>query len=143
MFFKELIPVAIISLKNVVSSWIFGLNEKKKWTKICRWMIYAVSNNPITSKVYRIFLWNKKQWNADKENLFPKYALIFQIFQKYDNFLQIWVFFNFWSNVARMDSSLLVFERIRNSSYIFLCIKSYIWLNLWAKEGKKWRKTCQ
>ena len=32
----------------------------KKWQKICWWMIYAVTNNAITSEVTRIFSWNKK-----------------------------------------------------------------------------------
>ena len=46
-----------------------------------------------------IFLWNKKQWKDDKiaflliytfiyfkENVFPKYALIFQTLKKFGNF---------------------------------------------------------
>lgn len=49
-------------------------------------MICAVSINVITSEVYRIFLWNKKQWKADEivflmtdifiylaKKVFPKY----------------------------------------------------------------------
>ena len=52
----------------------------------------------------RIFLWNKKQWKAEKivfliiytliyfkEIVFPKYALIFQILRKFGNFRHFWV----------------------------------------------------
>ena len=35
-----------------------------------------------------------------------------------------------------------IFRRIRTSSYNF-CKKGYIWLNIWAKGGKKWPKICQ
>ena len=61
--------------------------------------IYAVTNNAITSEANSIFSWNKKQWKPNKivflmiytfvyfkENVFPKYALIFQILQKFGNF---------------------------------------------------------
>ena len=73
-------------------------------------IVSAFSNNAITSKVFGIFLWNKKQWKADKivflmiytfvyfkENVFPKYALIFQTLRKFGNFCHFGeVFFNFF-----------------------------------------------
>ena len=82
----------------------------KKWPKICQWITYASTNNAVTSEVYIIFSWKKKkkQWQADKiaflmintfiyftENVFPKYALTFQIFQKFGNFLHFLGLFQF------------------------------------------------
>ena len=94
----------------------------KKFPKI----ILVFSNNAITSNVMGIFSGNKKQWKADKiafliiytfvyfkENVFPKYALIFQILQKFGNFCLFWEgaggegggFLElFLSNVVRMGS---------------------------------------
>ena len=77
-------------------------------------MLYAVTNNAITSEANSIFSWNKKQWKPNKivflmiytfvyfkENVFPKYALIFQILQKFCSFHLSWIFL---SNVVRMGS---------------------------------------
>ena len=86
VFFRELEPIPIISVQRVTLGWISGLYGAKIDQK------FAENCNAITSKVFGIFLWNKKQWKADKivfliiytfiyfkENVFPKYALIFQI----------------------------------------------------------------
>ena len=92
----------------------------KKWPKICQSRLYTVTNNTITSEANSIFSWNKKQWKPNKivflmiytfiyfkENVFPKYALIFQTLRKFGNFCHFGeVFFNFLSNVVRMDSSI-------------------------------------
>ena len=92
----------------------------KKWPKICRSMLYTVTNNAITSEANSIFSWNKKQWKPNKivflmiytfvyfkENVFPKYALIFQTLRKFGNFCHFReVFFNFFVYCGRVDYSI-------------------------------------
>ena len=93
----------------------------KNWPKICRSILYAITNNAIISGANSIFSGNKKQWKPNKivflmmytfiyfkENVFPKYALIFQTLRKFGNFCHLReVFFNFFlSNVVRMESSI-------------------------------------
>ena len=95
-------------------------------------MLYAVTNNSITSEANSIFSSDKKQWKPNKivflmiytfifltENVFPKYALIFQTLQKFGNFCHFRkLFFNFFVYVVRMDSSiLLALQRIRTTIY--------------------------
>ena len=87
-------------------------------------IIFAFSNNAITSKVMGIFLWNKKQSKADKivflikENVFPKYALILQILRKFGNFRHIWGgFLNFFCLMWLEWAPLWVFQRIRTTIY--------------------------
>ena len=53
-----------------------------------------------------------------KKNVLPKYALIFQTLQKFGNCHFRDILF-FWSNVVRMDSSI-VFQRIRTNIYTFI-----------------------
>ena len=104
---------------------------RQKLTKKLPKIIFVFSNNAITSKVFGIFLWNKKQWKADKivfliiytfiyfkENVFPKYALIFQILWKFDNFHHFWrVFLNFFCLMWLEWAPLWVFQRIRTEIY--------------------------
>ena len=92
----------------------------KKWPKILQSMLYAVTNNAITSEANSIFSWYKKQWKPNKivflmvfifiyfkENVFPKYALIFQTLQKFGNFCHFReVFFNFFVYCGRVDYSI-------------------------------------
>ena len=47
-FFKDLEPVAIISVEKVIFGWISGLNQAKTDQKMFREFIYGVSNNAIT-----------------------------------------------------------------------------------------------
>ena len=64
----------------------------------------------------------------------PNCVLISQMFLNFRHFFL--VFWNFFS-LIRLDFAVLwVFQKIRTSSYN-LCKKSYIWLNIWAKWGKK------
>ena len=93
--------------------------------------IYAVTNNAITSEANSIFSWNKKQWKPNKivflmiytfvyfkENVFPKYALIFQTLQKFGNFCHFReVFFIFFCLMWLEWTPLLVFQRIRTNIY--------------------------
>ena len=99
----------------------------KKLPKI----IFVFSNNAITSKVFGIFLWNKKQWKADKivfliiytfiyfkENVFPKYALIFQILRKFGNFHHFGGFFlNYFRLMWLEWVPLWIFQRSRTEIY--------------------------
>ena len=58
--FNELEWVAIISVKKSciwLNIWAKG---GKKWPKACQSMLYAVTNNAITSEANSIFPWNKK-----------------------------------------------------------------------------------
>ena len=102
----------------------------QKLTKKLSKIIFVFSNNAITSKVFRIFLWNKKKWKVDKivfliiytfvyfkENVFPKYALIFQILQKFGNFRHFGgVFLNYFCLWLEWAPSW-VFQRIRTEIY--------------------------
>ena len=96
------------SVKRVTFSWIFGLNEAKINQKFDQEMISSISNNVINSELYKNFLWNKKQWKADKivflliytfiiyfgQLVIPIFTSIFQILRKfgyiYQNILIKW-----------------------------------------------------
>ena len=94
-------------------------------------IIFVLSNNAITSKVFRIFLWNKKRWKTDKivfliiytfiyftENVSPKYALIFQILRKFGNFRNLGgVFLKLFCLMWLEWTLLRVFQRIRTEIY--------------------------
>ena len=90
-FFKELEPIAIIYVK-MLPNWLnIWAKWGKNWLIICQWVIYADSNNAITSAVYRIFLWNKKQWIAVKivflvMDAFTKSSAKIEIFSKIFDF---------------------------------------------------------
>ena len=80
----------------------------KNWPKNCQ-KLFVFSNNAITSKVFGIFLWNKKQWKADKITLkliytfiyfmylfSPNFASIFQMPLKFGHFGHFLVFPSFF-----------------------------------------------
>ena len=52
-------------------------------------IVSAFSNNAITSKVFGIFLWNKKQWKADKVALRLIYTFIYFLNLFSSNFASI------------------------------------------------------
>ena len=74
---------------------------RQKLTKKLLQNVFAFSNNAITSKVFRIFLCNKKQWKSNKffflliysfiylrQTLIPKCASIIQIFKNFSDVYQ-------------------------------------------------------
>ena len=93
-------------------------------------IVSAFSNNAITSKVFRIFLWNKKQWKADKVALkliytfvyfmylySPNFASIFQISLKCGHFGRFWCFLHFFCQMLLDRIALcFFFQRIKTNS---------------------------
>ena len=94
-------------------------------------IVSAFSNNAITSKVFGIFLWNKKQWKADKVALklmctfiyfmylfSLNFALIFQTSLTFGHFGRFLVFPSFFFCQMWLDWTVLwFFQRIRANIY--------------------------
>ena len=113
--FVDLMYVLVCLKKTLDTS----LKGGKKWPKPCWWIVYAVTNNVITSEVYRIFSWNKKQWKSDKI-IFPMIYTLHTLqktfsqnkswYSKYSRNLVVFFFhflgcpLIFLSNAARMGS---------------------------------------
>ena len=95
--------------------------------------IYAVTNNAITSEASSIFSWNKKQWKPNKmvflmiyyfiyfkENVFPKYALIFRTLRKFGNFHRFREVSSIFCLMWLEWTPLFVSQRIRTNTYTFI-----------------------
>ena len=119
---------------------------RQKLTKKLPKIVSAFSNNAITSKVFRKFLWNKKQWKADKVALkliytftyfmyllSPNLALIF-LSLKFGHFGRFLVFpfvpLAFLPNVARLDCFMVFFKELEPICILLYTLQINVFLNL-------------
>ena len=101
-------------------------NECKKRSKICRWIIYALTNNAITSEVYKIFLWNRKRWQVDKIACLMIYTFIYFIIYIY---IYIYIYILYYILYFYVLSVIFI---IFCSFLQFFCLLWLEWAPLWV-----------